>query len=115
MWFQGRIEGGGGGVLSYLEDQRNLKTKLSKCTYYVHLLNCVYKRSRDAHYVEEGARDLRRYEAPILKDIMLKNKSFEKSIIYQGAALWNLQETDMREIPTVKEYKHAQKCKLNAL
>ena len=68
-------------------------------------MHLLYKRSRHAQYVEEGARDLRRYEAPILKEIMSTYLSFERSIIYQGATLWTLQETDMREIPTMKEYK----------
>ena len=80
-----------------------------------HLLNFVYKRSRDEKYTQTGARELRRYNAPILSEIKSNNKSFERSIIFQGAKLWNVQGVDIREVNTLKEFKKIQKTKLNAL
>ena len=80
-----------------------------------HLLNFVYKRSRDEKYIQTGARELRRYNAPISREIKSNNKSFERSIIFQGATLWNVQSVDIREVDTLKEFKKIQKTKLNAL
>ena len=80
-----------------------------------HLLNFVYKRAQDEKYRQEKGRDLRRYNAPILQEIKANNKYFERSILYQGAKLWNAQTVATRHIGSRKVFKKDQKCKLNAL
>ena len=80
-----------------------------------HLLNFVYKRAQSFEYVNEGRRELRRFDAPVLMETRANNKSFERSILYQGAKLWNDQLPADRSIATHKEFKRKQKCKLNEL
>ena len=81
----------------------------------VHLLNFVYKRAHDCNYVQEGNRDLRQFDAPILKEIKSNNRSFEKSVLYQGALLWNRQPVENRNTAIHKAFKKMQKVKLNTL
>ena len=50
-----------------------------------HLLNFLYKRAHNMDYVQEGNRILRRYDAPVLREIKSNNKSFERSILFRGA------------------------------
>ena len=45
----------------------------------VHLLNFSYHRAQDAQFLKEGNRELRRYDAPIMKEIKSNNTSFERS------------------------------------
>ena len=45
-----------------------------------HLLDFVYKRSRDEQYIQEGGRELGRYAAPILTEIKSNIQSFERSV-----------------------------------
>ena len=80
---------------------------VSKLTHRreVHLLNFVYKRAHSREYTDGGNRNLRRYDAPILKEIKSNNKSFERSILYQGALVWNKQPVDDRNITTHKLFK----------
>ena len=80
-----------------------------------HLLNFVYKRAQNAEYQHMGIRALRRYEAPILKEIKSNNKYFERSIIYQGALHWNILDVETRAIATSTAFKKCQKCNLNTL
>ena len=81
----------------------------------VHLLNFVYKRAQDERYLQAGNRELRRYEAPILKEFISNNNSFEKSVLLQGAIAWNIQSVEDRNTVTQVAYKKAQKIKLNSL
>ena len=80
-----------------------------------HLLNFVYKRAHDPEYTQGGNRNLRRFEAPILKELKSNNKNFERSIIFQGSLVWNKQPVKDRNTATHKSFKKRQKCKLNAL
>ena len=80
-----------------------------------HLLNFVYKRAHDEAYTQIGNRELRRFEAPVLKEVRSNNKSFEKSVLFQGAVIWNRQPVEDRNIATHKLFKRTQKIKLNAL
>ena len=59
-----------------------------------HLFSFVYIRAHDVHYTQGGNRELRRYDAPILRDIKSNNKSFEMSILFQGAITWNRQTVE---------------------
>ena len=82
---------------------------------HVHLLNFAYYRAQDGQFLKEGNRELRRYDAPILKESKSNNKSFERSINFQGAMKWNELPGPERNILTAKEFKKKQKCKLNEL
>ena len=81
----------------------------------VHLLNFVYNRAHKVSYVQEGNRDLRRFDAPILKEIRSNNRSFEKSVLYQGAVTWNRQSAEDRSTATHKAFKKVQGRNLNTL
>ena len=65
-----------------------------------HLLNFVYKRALNMEYVQEGNRNLRRFDATIMKEIKKNNKKFERSILFQGAKMWNGQTVEDRSIAT---------------
>ena len=78
----------------------------------VHLLNFVYRRAHDDRYLQVGNRNLRRYNAPILKEIKSNNKSFDKSVLYQGAVAWNRQTVEERNTATHARFKRLQKRKL---
>ena len=78
-----------------------------------HLLNFVYKRAHGAGYNRGANRNLRRFKAPILKEVRSNNSSFEKSVLYQGATIWNRQPVEDRNIVTHKLFKKMQKHKLN--
>ena len=80
-----------------------------------HLLNFVYKRAHDVNYVQVGNRDLRRFDAPVLKETKSNNKNFEKSVLFQGAVSWNRQTVEDRNILNHKAFKKMQKRKLNTL
>ena len=78
-----------------------------------HLLNFVYKRAHGAGYNQGANRNLRRFNAPILKEVRSNNSSFEKSVLYQGATIWNRQPVEDRNIANHKLFKKMQKRKLN--
>ena len=81
----------------------------------VHLLNFVYKRAHEAEYVQGGNRGLRRFDAPVLKETRSNNKSFERSILFQGALAWNGQTVKDRNTVNHKAFKKMQKRKLNTI
>ena len=64
-------------------------------------------------YTQNRNRNVRRFDAPILKEI--NNKSFEKSVLFQGATFWNKQSVEDRNLTTHKLFKKMQKRKLNNL
>ena len=80
-----------------------------------HLLNFVYKRAQSDEYCNVGERDLRRYDAPVLREIKSNNKDFERSILFQGAAHWNSLDTETRNLETAYAFKKRQKCRLNTM
>ena len=90
---------------------------INKLTHrrHTHLLNFSYHRARDAHFLKDGNRELRRYDAPVLKELHSNNKSFERSLLFQTAKNWNALPALDRNIGTIKEFKRKQKCKLNEL
>ena len=75
----------------------------------------MYHRSNDERYTQIGPRDLRRYNAAVLRETKANNNSFERSILFQGAKEWNVQDVATRSVGTVEEFKRNQKMKLNAL
>ena len=80
-----------------------------------HLLNFSYHRAQDDQFLKEGNRELRRYDAPIMKEPKSNNKSFERSMLYQCGKNWNELPIPERNIQSIKEFKKKQKCKLNQL
>ena len=82
---------------------------------HVHLLNFSFQRAKNVNFLKEGNRELRRYDAPIMKELKSNNKSFERSLMYQCAKNWNVLPAIERNILTSKEFKKKQKIKLNEL
>ena len=80
-----------------------------------HLLNFVYNRAQKEEYCQTGPRALRRYNAPILKEVKSNNKNFERSILYQGALHWNNLDVETRGAVTPFAFKKGQKSGLNLL
>ena len=82
---------------------------------YTHLLNFAFSRSKDPTYTSISERELRRFDAPILKEVKSNNKSFERSVLFTGAKAWNALGYQMRITTTSYKFKKAQKCCLNLL
>ena len=74
-----------------------------------HLINFVYPRSRDPYYVRYINRNLRNFDAPVLKEITPNNTTLTRSIAYQGAIHWNILPVVERNIPDYKHFKNVQK------
>ena len=66
-------------------------------------------------HVQGGNRGLRRFDAPVLKETRSNNKSFERSILFQGALAWNGQTVEDRNTVNHKAFKKMQKRKLNTI
>ena len=49
-----------------------------------HLLNFMYKRAHMTEYTQDG--NLQRFDTPVITEIKSNNKSFERSVLFQGAA-----------------------------
>ena len=81
----------------------------------VHLLNFVHRRAHEDKFLQTRNRDLRRFDAPVLKEIASNNKSFERSVLYQGPIYWNRQPVEDRNTQTHMAFKKRQKIKLNTL
>ena len=77
-----------------------------------HLTNFLFYRAHDPKYIRVVDRQLRRFYAPIMTDIVANNNSFCKSILYQGALHWNRLPVDERNIQGYKTFKRVQKAKL---
>ena len=80
-----------------------------------HLLNFVYRRAQDVNHIQEGNRELRRFDAPVLKEVKSNNKSFERSVLFRGAIAWNKQSVEDRNTANHKAFKKRQKTKLNTI
>ena len=89
-------------IINKLEDRR-----------VSYLINFVYVRTQSDECLQRGGRELRRYDAPILKEIKSNNNNFERSTLFQGALNWNWLDTQMRSKVTISACKQSKKCKLN--
>ena len=76
---------------------------------HVHLLNFIYPRSRNHSYTNILNIPLRRYDAPILYEPIPNNESFRRSILYQGAIVWNALPVEKRAIDTHTKFKFFKK------
>ena len=79
---------------------------------YVHLLNFMYTCAQNIHYVNPPAVLLRRYDAPILFVNFPNNESFRRSILYQGAMVWNALPVGERAMDSHLKFKNVQKQKM---
>ena len=63
--------------------------KVAKLEYRrtCHLINFVYHRAQDKNYVRVIDRQLRRFEAPIMTEIVCNNTIVSHGVLYQGAVL----------------------------
>ena len=79
---------------------------------HVYLLNFIYPRSRNHSCTNILNITLRRYDALILYEPFPNNESFRRSILYQGAIVWNALPVEERAIDTHTKFKNFQKDKL---
>ena len=70
-----------------------------------HLANMAFKRSQIAKYIQTPNRQLRMYEAPIFVEYQSQNATFERSILYKGAKVWNQLTVDVRNINCYEKFK----------
>ena len=84
--------------LNLLEDRRN-----------AHLLNQMYKRSRNSEYADNRNLPLRSFTAPILKVPNFQKYRSKQSVIYRGSTNWNLLPPPLRSLPSYEVFKHKQK------
>ena len=70
-----------------------------------HLANMAFKRSQIAKYIQTPNRQLRMYEAPVFIEHQSQNATFERSILYKGAKVWNQLTVDERNINCYEKFK----------
>ena len=98
----------------YDTDLLHLEAKVAKLEprRTCHLTNFVHQRAQDPKYVRVIDRQLRRFEAPIMTEIVVNNNSFGRSVLCQGAIYWNLLPVNERNIQDYGKFKQVQKNKL---
>ena len=74
-----------------------------------HLANIVYKRKDTQDYVQVPNRHLRNYDAPIFIEYQSQNATFERSILFKGAKLWNQMSVEDRNIRNYESFKRKRK------
>ena len=77
-----------------------------------HITNFVFHRAHDPQYIKIIDRNLRRFNAPILTEIIANNITFSRSLLFQGALHWNALPVDERNIQDYHQFKKLQKSKL---
>ena len=70
-----------------------------------HLKNLMYKRKDMPNYVHIPNRQLRLYEAPVLIEYQSQNATFERSILFKGAQIWNLLPVEVRNSRNIDIFK----------
>ena len=89
------------GNINYLEDRRN-----------AHLLNLMYKRSRDENYRDNRLLPIRRFDGPSIVVPNYKKTSSQLNVDYRGATNWNQLPIELRVIQTYDQFKSKQKSLL---
>ena len=84
--------------IPYLDDRR-------EC----HMSNLVFRRKLLPVYVQAPVRPLRMYEAPILVEHQSLNATFERSVLFKGAKIWNQLTVKVRNIPNYEAFKRNRK------
>ena len=90
--------------LNLLEDRRN-----------THLLNFMYKKSRDLNYIDGRIINTRKYDAPVVMVPPFTKVKSQLAARYRGASAWNDIEPELRSINTFKKFKEKQKRALKIL
>lgn len=79
-----------------------------------HLRNFMYKRSGNKSYIEDRHLSTRNFSAPVMKVTRPKTDIFKRSVLYKGAIEWNALDVETRNIKTLSNFKHRQKCWSNS-
>ena len=82
---------------------------------YIHLINFMYKRSRDNNYVDNRLIGTRAHNGPLVRVTRSHCASFERSIGYQGALCWNSLPPNRRNAEDIFIFKSQSKIALRAL
>ena len=91
------------------------KLPLLESHRYIHLLNYMYKRSRDTKYVDHRAIITRAHTGPLVTVSRSNCASFDKSVGYHGALCWNSLPSVRRNAETYDIFKSQSKLALAAL
>ena len=81
------------------------------------LCNFMYKRKSNNILLQERPRPLRRFEAEVFIEHYSNNQTFEHTVKFQGAKIWNslpIEERNLRSYDGFKQ-KQKEKLKLNLL
>ena len=79
--------------------------------------NFMYKRKSNNILLQERPRPLRRFEAEVFIEHYSNHKTFEHTVKFQGAKIWNnlpIEERNLRSYDGFKQ-KQKEKLKLNLL
>ena len=70
-----------------------------------HLANFVFKRKFNPNYLHVPNRQLRMHEAPVFIEYQSQNATFERSVLYRGAKLWNQLTVEERNMQDYGKFK----------
>ena len=91
--------------VNLLEDRRS-----------THLLNMMFQRSKVDEYVDSRNIYTRRHDGVTLKIPKPNKESFKKSVIFRGGTLWNLLPGEVRNLPTLSDFKkYTKQLQINRL
>ena len=90
--------------LNFLEDRRN-----------VHLLNFMYKKSKELQYIDNRQINTRKYDATVLIVPPYTKTKSQNATWYRGASSWNEIDPELRSINTFNKFKNYHKKALKNL
>ena len=90
-------------LIPFLDDRRTC-----------HLANLVYKRKHIQDYIQLPNRRLRNFEAPVFIEYQSNNATFERSVLFKGAKLWNGMSVEDRNIENYDSFKRQRKKRMLA-
>ena len=91
--------------VNLLEDRRS-----------THLLNMMFQRSKVDEYVDSRNIYTRRHDGVTLKIPKPNKESFKKSVIFRRGTLWNLLPGEVRNLPTLSDFKkYTKQLQINRL
>ena len=79
---------------NYLSDRRR-----------IHMENFMYKRSRDDTYVDDRNIRTRAFDGPMVKVLHSNSATYDRSVEFRGAVIWNGLAPERRNIPNFDEFK----------
>ena len=90
-------------LIPFLDDRRTC-----------HLANLVYKRKHIQDYIQLPNRHLRNFEAPVFIEYQSNNATFERSVLFKGAKLWNGMSVEDQNIENYDSFKRQRKKRMLA-